>query len=389
MAKKKKSEVVYELLREDRSPDIEKLVNVYKKDRYMARIVFMNSQGDDKYQSRRLGMFTEKNGDFNIVLFIKSFGINKNNVMYSNERREVSISYKDGKFYTSFRTGSSRYVNQLTRCNLSQNLNSVEANKVKMIFIEKFSWLRHLCDEELLLNTSFNKITRDKIFSLKKAISYEYGGIPYPVAKMFHKYKVHGNRLAYIKTYLGYIKNVENFNKRWLDNNHNFDIFWDTLKMGRILNKQINCSWSEKRLKAEHDKWAKDITDVVFAYDNREMRIDKLYQRFQEFSDFEMITDTRGMALEGRRQNHCVATYVSSVDYGHCAIYKVGDYTLEVRKIVEAGQFILVIGQLRGYGNKSAPKDLEDNIVSKLKEFNKNNGVDASDEVYHTDYLPF
>lgn len=389
MTKKKGTGVTYKLLCERKSEDIDKLVKIYKTDRYTARIVYMNSQGGETYQSRRLGMFTEKNGDFNIVLFIKTYGITKKNVMFSNERRDVSISYKGGKFYTSFNHYGNKHVQQLTRANLGTNLNAMELHQVKQVFLEKFTWLRFLYEQELLFNTSFNKIVKEKLFSMKKALTYEFAGVPYPVAKMFKERKEYANRLCYLKTYKQYIKNIENFNKKWLDDFSLFDIFWDTVKMGRVLDRQVNCSWSDKRLISEHDKWAKIITDVVFAYDNRDLNIRQCFKDFQKLTGYKMITDTRGMALEGKRQNHCVASYVSNVDNGHCAIYVLGKYTLEIRQFTSNGQNMLKIGQLKGYRNASGPKELINEIKDYLIKFNGTNEFHEELFFEYSDDLPF
>lgn len=381
MAKKtKKKEIfegTYELLGEKRNPDIDKLVKLYKEDRYKARVVYMN--GDrEHYQSHRLALFTKPNGDFNIVYFKKTFGINKINVMYSSERRETNIVYKRGKFHKVVSRGSNKYIQQLTFNNLTMDLHWGVSDIVKQFFIKKFTWLRHMDEKSVLKDMAFNSIVDKKLFSLKKALTYQYQ-TPYPVAKILHSMSHNRDRTKFIKTYLPYIKNIENFNDEWVSNEL-FSLFYDSIKMARVLNKEVNCSWSNKRLKNEHDKWSEQIADIIFTHDNREMNVGQIYKDFQEFSQYPLLTTTKEMAIEGKKQNHCVASYVSSVDNHGCGIYKVDEYTLELRKSYSNGYMLLKLGQLRGWDNKNAPPEMHELVKEHLNSFNKGIAKDDYDE---------
>lgn len=357
----------YKSLGQIKNLEIDKLVKLYKKDRYLARIVYMNDNKDN-YSSHRLALFTKPNGDFNLVYFKKTFGINKNNIMYSNEKRVVNIIYKKNKFHKIIYVGGNKYIRQLTLNNLTDGIPWGLSEKIIPFFIEKFTWLRHMHEHTVLCNMSFNSIVNKKLFSLKKAMSYEYG-VPYPVAKILHN-RVNFNRARYIKTYLPYIKNIENFREELLHNDM-FDLFYDSIKMARVLDKKVNCSWSNKRLKNEHDKWAEIISNVVFTHNDRKMSIGKIYEAFSEYSGYKLLTTTKEMAIEGKKRNHCVASYINKVDNHISGIYSINDYTLELKVKYVKNNGILIINQFRGYKNKSAPKKLYDLIYKCVEEFNK------------------
>ena len=123
------------------------------------------------------------------------------------------------------------------------------------------------------------------------------------------------------------------------------------------------------------------------------MVITKTFLDFSKFSGYEIITTTKGMAYEGKKQNHCVASYVNKVENGSCGIYKVNEYTLEVVWTYFNGKSVLKINQLRGYSNKSAPKYLEDEILAKIITFNSEELNTVTDEASlkngGQDELPF
>jgi hypothetical protein len=58
------------------------------------------------------------------------------------------------------------------------------------------------------------------------------------------------------------LKNVEN-----LKVDFNNEYFMDTCKMAGTLGKVVNCSWSFKRLKLEHDKFAREISQIVLLHE--------------------------------------------------------------------------------------------------------------------------
>jgi hypothetical protein len=351
------------------SPSVNALYEYYRKDRYIARVIYMNDNNQHRYENYRLVLFTEENGDFSIVQFRRKYGISISNKIYNREKRLMTITYKGGKFWYINNSGKQKMVRPLTLNQLGRTINqnyfTIIINKLQ----ERFTWIRFLNEEKILMDTAFNTIIKQKIYSYKKAIKHEYK-TPYPIGNILHKKFMKGNLDSFfIKNFkynLPYLINIESLKEEWFSN---LGLFRDSIKMAKTLDKKVNCSWSLRRLKEEHDKWAKIITDIMFIDGDRPMRIDEVFTKFMEYSKYEMLKTTSEMAFEGKKQNHCVATYVSNVENGRCGIYRVDDYTLEVKK--DWNKKTLYLAQLRGYSNSSAPEQLVEEVKEKIKKFNE------------------
>jgi hypothetical protein len=362
------------VLDEMNSPKVNKLFDYYEKDRYLARVIYMNDSSG--YENWKTILFTEKNGHFSIVVFRRKFGISISNRIYSHEKRVLTLTY-NGKFWLINNNNSNRgkSVTQATLNNLRMSMPHYGRGNHSVIEIilnklqERYGWLRFIREGDILLNVSLNTIVDKKLFSLKKALQHQYK-VPLPVAKMLKKYSTNVYLVETFKFHLPYIENVESLKEEWLKDSEVLGILYDTLKLAKTLDKKVNCSWSTRRLKEEHDKWSKILTDIIFIDGDREMVINKTFLDFSKFSGYEIITTTKGMAYEGKKQNHCVASYVNKVENGNCGIYKVNEYTLEVVWAYFNGKRVLKINQLRGYSNKSAPKYLEDEVLAKIITFN-------------------
>lgn len=355
------------------SPSVNALYEYYRKDKYTARVIYMNDNNQHRYENYKLVLFTEENGDFSIVQFRRKYGISISNKIYNREKRLMTITYKGGKFWFINNTGKQKMVrpltlNQLTRT-IELKLSTIIINKLQ----ERFTWVRFLNEEKILMDTAFNTIIKQKIYSYKKGIKHEYK-TPYPIGNMLHKKFMKGNLDSFfIKNFkynLPYLINIESLKEEWLCK-HCVGLFRDSIKMAKTLDKKVNCSWSLRRLKEEHDKWAKIITDIMFIDGDRPIRIDEVFTKFMEYSKYEMLKTTSEMAFEGKKQNHCVVTYVSNVENGHCGIYRVDGYTLEVKKDWSIKRKNLYFGQLRGYSNVSAPEQLITEVQLKIKKFNE------------------
>ena len=94
------------------------------------------------------------------------------------------------------------------------------------------------------------------------------------------------------------------------------------------------------------------------------------------------------MAYEGLKMNHCVATYVTSVNNGHCAIFSLDDATLEIGLTHSKG---IVLRQLKTFANKNVPEALYNGVKNKIDEYNQIVGVDVTEitKCETIDYLPF
>lgn len=343
---------------------VDTLFKIYQKNKFNARVYYMN-ENHQTFYTERVGVFDEPNGDFNIVYFKRTFGISKTNIIYNRESKVFSIIKKGNKFY--FKNKSS--IKPLTYQHV---LNCQHFDVIKGALVSRLPWLRYITENSIIESVSFNTIYSKKIFSLEKALKYEYK-LPAPSAKLLHNIKLsntYSYQAKFIRYYVEYLDNVENLHNTLPT--YDFSIFYDTIKMAKILNRKINCSWSVRRLKEEHDNWSKEITDIVFTEGDRNLNLSDIYIKFAEFSGFKLLQTTKEMNIEGRKQSHCVATYVSKVDSGSCGIYSIKDYTLElVREWVNNyTQQVLVISQFRGYKNCEAPEELVNIVKDKLSSFN-------------------
>ena len=361
----KKEDVTYKLLFEENNSNVNQLLDVYDKTPYYARVIYMNNP-KEMYVKHRLVVF-EEGKDFNIVLFKKIIGISKTNIRYTRESRLVNISYKNGKFYLI----SNKQVRPLTVHNLRTALHMVDTHVFDYLKT-KFTWLNYVLEKEVLNNVAFNTIVTKKIYSFKKAIIHSYN-VPYPVGKAVHEFitKNYNSQSCYflsnLKKNLEYLDNVTSINLDLIKSN---EIFVDTLRMAKILGRKINCKWGAKRLKEAHDDWSREITNIIYIGNDREMTIREEFKAFAEYSGFNLLTTTKEMYLEGKLNNHCVATYVNKVESLTSGIYHIDGYTLEIRK--EWNLKHLTYGQFRGYNNTSAPTELRIMVEEKIKQFNIN-----------------
>jgi hypothetical protein len=378
----------FEVLSGHETPDaINRLLKVYNKDPYNARVVYHNND-KDSYSYAKVILFKINKYDYDIVCFKISYGISKTNKIYRSEKRVYTIRFrrKSGFWYC----GGYIKIRPLT-------FNDLMGIKViKDFFTEKYAWVRYVLDSGIRCSQQLNYYRRHKLYSAKKQIINLYG-LPYPASKKLHEIGetsfpfLSHNPLESIKYYKEYLINIENINLEWLGDRDKFSLFYDTLKMARQLDKKVNCSWSFKRLKREHDNYARVITDICYIYDNRELKISEIYKDFAEFSGYKLATQTKELAYIGKKLNHCVATYANNVDNGNCAIFDFDEYTLEIRQHWTNGRKELYVGQFRGFSNCNAPYKLEMEVREMLKDFNStlNEGEEILVEDTNPENLPF
>ena len=374
------------LLLENKSEKINHLFVAYKKNRFHARVIYMNDTSN--YSHQNLYLFNKENGDFSIVMFSKTYGISVTNKIYSHEKRLFSVIYKEGKFWCVNNMNKyKRGVKALTLFQISMLLGN---DKVLDILKERFTWVRFMCEHNVLTNVSFNTIVNKKLYSLKKALKHEYG-TTHPVAKIIHNSASKKNSRYNFKKMLNHLKNVEALKPDWLENEHS-DLFLDSVHMAKILNKKINCSWSLRRLKEEHDNMSKDISEIIYHESDRELNIRAVFREFEEYSNFNMIKTTKGLYLEGKKQAHCVATYVNSVEHGRCAIYTFNEFTVKIREHWKSSER-LMLQQCKGYKNCEPPEHLKTFIQNKINSFNvikvSTDPVKVGDGVKIFEELPF
>lgn len=403
MAKEK--EVKYTVLSTGESSKLNKLLRVYKKDPFAARVIYFNSDKDEFFSSR-LVMFEQDNGDFQICLYKKRFGISVTNRIYSRENKSQSIVYSKKKFYY---INPNKKITQLTYGGLlgfisnisfhSYGIRNFDTNLIIDTLIRKFSWVRFIKEYPVLHSTAFSSFIKYKLFNLKDALRHIFK-CPYPVINVIlhkpHKTKKNNiefdvfdtinendgengssiNRLIRWKLINKYLINIENLTIEM----YNHHVFHDACKMAKILDKKINCSWGINRLIREHDKWSKEITHIVLSNEEKyDLKIGDVYRDFAEFSGYKMLTTNIDLLNEGMIQKHCVGTYIDSVNKGRCAIYHIEGFTLEIGYSPMYGEVdrisptkeLVQFKQFRGRENSSAPLELTLKVKEVIKEFNR------------------
>ena len=307
----------FTMVKDYENKNITNLVELYKKNKYFTRVVFMNNVPED-YHKYYIKLFEKDNGDFNIILLVKKYGISKVNKMYSSEKRVCNVIYKGGKFY--FAHGKT--VRLLTIDALNTTVRYDYRDDILKCLTEKFSWVRTLweiCNDGNmgdLRKLSFNTIIKNKLYSGTKMKKFIYKLPNNVIKKLSTK---HNYSYTYIHHYSSYYKNIENFH---YISDGEYNLFYDTLKMAKTLGKVVNCSWSIKRLRNEHDNYAKEITNIVFSYDNRELKNLEIYLKFAEVFNYEIIKTTKRLALEGMQKAHCVASYIENINSGNSGILR-------------------------------------------------------------------
>jgi hypothetical protein len=368
-----KSEVKqYTLFSETRSEKMDWLLDVYKQDRYKARVLYYNTGAS--YFIWRSVCFERTDGSFEICNFTRKFGISKTNIIYSREKKTSSLIYKNKKFY--YRQGT--MLKHAMYTDITNNF------KYALDFLtEKFPWLRNISENKHCHNIALSTIMTYKLFNADKVLKHIYK-VPKSVIKVLTDDYDGRHNIGYsqmpkkqwdrIKPYL---INVENLKIDFLRNQY----FHDTIEMAIKLDKRVNCSWSLNRLKTEHDIWSKELRVIMLEFEPLiDLDPSKIYKDFEAFTGYRLLTTNHDLIAEGQKNNHCVAGYVDSVRRGQCGIYQVSGYTLEVRygvnyySDISKNKKTMVFSQLRGYKNADAPVKL--NIV--VKEY-----IDAFNNKYN------
>jgi hypothetical protein len=101
-------------------------------------------------------------------------------------------------------------------------------------------------------------------------------------------------------------------------------ILQDLIKQAYVLERKIDYSWSENRIREEHSKWTKEIMEVEVAG-----MVDVISTKALRFSGFKcdgfkLLTTKKEVYAEGKEMSHCVYTnYWNSVYNGNYLVYQV------------------------------------------------------------------
>jgi hypothetical protein len=395
----------YILFKETKSGKLEWFLDAYKQDPYKARVLFFNNR-PDCYIERDV-CFERTDGSFEICCFRRTFSMTKTNRIYSREKKVKSLIYKNKKLYFKIGTNLKHAMYTDISCHFSFAYN---------FLLEKFAWLRNIKENKYCHNISLSSVITYKLFNADKVLKHLYK-VPTAVIKVLTEdyYQInqgYGSN-GYIskfdwKRISPFLTNVENLKVAHFKNH----LFRDAIEMAIKLDRKINCSWSDKRLKLEHDTWAKELRKIMLEFEPIiQLNPHKIFEDFEQFIGYKMLRTNHELIEEGHKQDHCVAGYGSLVSNGHCGIYQVSGYTLEVGYRIDYGigndkpkKKTLHYSQLRGFRNCSAPKELDDTVKSYITAFNEKYDFDEYEkylqkqkstvqaviqEIEQGDYLPF
>ena len=380
-----RGEPTWRLLTESVTPQLKELIENYQKDKFKARVLFFNKGGNiNSYHQTREVLFEYPNGDFKICKFLRKYGISKTGIMYNRETLSGQFLYVKKKFY--LKQGSKFSVP--THAFIKHNPSNYCAEAYKFLG-ERFGWLRNIMEAKIGYSISLNTIVTEKLFNDKKTLKHIFKA-PWAVIDIILNSKNKSFEASFYdkvkmwKEMRQYLINIESLTSEFYSSHY----FTDTCKMAKTLNKKVNCSWGQRRLKEEHDEWAKEISNIVLESQPLvNLKIKQIYLDFAEYSGYEIIKTNHDMVREGMKQHHCVATYISSVESGNCAIYKVGNYTLELvhginwrlQKDDRPKYKMLYLNQLRGVCNIDSPASLKNEVNDWVNQFMLENDIESYD----------
>lgn len=372
---KTKEECKLTVLSVDITPNIDRLKEIYATDRKKAKVIFDHTKNNGSYVTNRICLFEYPNGDFRIVSMTRRYGVSVNAVLYSREKNNWVISYKH-KTKVFYFINDFKRVKHLTINLLSMYSSTKFDSPIYTYLSMRFGWIRNVSENFYGRNLSFSSIIKHKLYNQREILKYVYQ-CPYPIGKILDAVPFRGSKFDFIgiwKECKKVLINIENLKPEFISSIY----FFDTTKMAATLGKKVNCSWSLKRLKQEHDKFNKEIIDVILEFEElKELNIKQVYKDFAEFSGFELLLTNHDLISEGKNMNHCVGTYTPTVNNGMCAIYRYKGHTLDLRYVKSyspntktSSKGKLVVNQFMGYDNVCAPKELMDEVKEIVTNFN-------------------
>ena len=367
------------VINENHSVHVKRLFEIYESDKIKARVYFMNTIESNLTEGRQV-VFTKKNGDFEIVNFIKKIRITKENKLISKEKSTFQLKFSDNKFtlITDYHDQKNIAIPP-TITNIKKTIYRFEKfysskQDILNFLCGRFAWIRFANENRALHETNFNTFINKELFTLKKALRYVYN-CPYPAAKLMND---KGFKPKYFKPYIDYISNIESLKEEWIK--EELDFLYDCLKMAKALNKKVNASWSYRRLVEENNKWSEILNNIILVDLARKIKVDSLFLDFASFSNYQIIKTTKRLAQEGLSMNHCVGSYLSKIESGCKGIYTLKNHTLELTSRYLKGERILLVVQLVSYGNGKADENIENEVHDSVIKFNKsklkNKGLD-------------
>lgn len=340
--------------------DITNILSLYKTDKEKALILIKSEPA--RYIYFEEVMFENENGDFHIIAQRKRIQISSNNKMYFTSFDKQVFLYKNKKFWLLAKNSRVRALS-LTYLNSTE-----EDNRILNIFFQKFPWIKLIFNspDVRYKYTLFNTIVKHNLYNYNAYLKFAFKTI-LPTAKLFSDYSP--KRFKFFKQNS---INIDNINPEFIEyHTQSNAIFRDSIRLASILNEKVNCKWSSKRLKQEHDKWSKKITLISLEGNNRTFDIKQEFVDFAKWSGYKLLTTSTELAMEGLKQSHCVASYSTLIDQKLSAILSIEEYTAEIKF-----NGLIYLNQFNGFSNSTPPQYLLKQVTDKISEFNVLNGYE-------------
>lgn len=348
--------VKFTVLKEGSSSQVNQLFELYKQDRYKARVKYLNSpQG---YSYKRLVIFEFGEKDFEITEFENKFGVSVTNRIYSSQKKLNSIIFKKGKFYRINNTNRKRGVIPMTYYGLLSFIRESESgygyeeesailakSKAYEFLVNRFPWVKTVSETEAAKALAFNTIVSKGLTGQKELLRHVYK-VPINIINIIQEqlkpivehrgrpFIRNSNRprniydnLRQWKEVSKVLDGVQNLTEEFYHHPH----FYDTCNMAHKLGRKVNCRWGVKKLEQMHDEWAKDLRNILLDCEIEYMlKVRNPYYGLAKYTGWKLLFTNKEMLVEGVRQNHCVGGYIDRVERGECAIFHIEGFTLQV-----------------------------------------------------------
>lgn len=254
---KKKSEIKEwkcEVIQSNVDETFGKFFELYEKDKLAARLYILNGY----FESWRYVDFQQPNNpNVHMILHEKiSYGVSITLRIY----KSVKVL---AKYYVDISTGSisKSMGGKFIPC----KVRDIQDSRIKQYLIKLMPWIEFVF--ELNLPITFVTVANKKLYSTKKLLAW-YWGTNYPTAvklNLLNFYSIRKNPKNITK--------LENLNKNILENHEHAEIFLEVFDMAIQLRKVVNAGWSLKRLKNEHNKMSKEITNTLYVKHDEPLKI--------------------------------------------------------------------------------------------------------------------
>lgn len=350
------TKVTYKLIKQGNTGNVEALFNLYKEDRFKARVKYFSDPNKFKYD--RVVIFELGEKDFEITEFENKFGISVTNRIYSSQKKLRSVTFKKGKFYHVDKLRGrllpltlASFIRFIREVEIGHSYEKethaylISKSQIYQYMYSKFPWIQMLLDTDAAHGIAFNTVYSKKLFGQKDVLRHILKipmniinivmEVPVPIEMINNRfYHRASNRprdayssLKRWKEVSSLLDGVQNLTADLYHHPH----FYDTCMMAKQLGKKVNCRWGIKKLEQVHDDWSRDIRNILLDCElEYRLKLHQVYFGLANFTKWKLLFTNKEMLVEGMRQNHCVGGYIDRVQRGECAIFHVDGYTLQV-----------------------------------------------------------